>query len=794
MDQKTLETLEYPTILSELAAHCHYQPARDKAVNLAPLTEIDQVVLLQEETDEAVQLLNHHPGATIGGARNLEPILDDAVRDLILEPGRIQEVKSTLIAARTFTRFLERQEADYPRLQARVNLLPTISGLVDRIGQVIAEDDSVLDSASPALTQIRQESKVLRNRLKKKIERMLQNPAISKHLQEEIITQRGGRYVLPLRADARSKVPGIVHDQSASGATIFIEPQGMVEGNNRYRQLELEERDEINRILRELTREIAGHETELRRITGVITALDLALARGRYAGDLRAVRPEIKKFPARMKQGHPGVTLQLFQARHPLLEPDSVVPVDIALDDQTYGLIITGPNTGGKTVTLKTAGLLVLMAQTGLHIPAASGSKMSLFQSVYADIGDEQSIEQSLSTFSGHITNIISILEKSDRRSLVILDELGAGTDPQEGAALARGIMTYLLNQGITTLVTTHHPDLKAYAHTTPGVVNASVEFDLESLQPTYHLTIGLPGRSNALAIASRLGLKQEIIQLAKSTLDPADLRADDLLDEIHRQRKLSEEAHQAAERARTEAEELRDQLSDRIHDLEEERLETLEEARREARDQVETLRKELQLLRERIQTDSKPAEEEIEVLKEGLDQVETEISKPVLRPESRPLPLDPRGPLQVGDSVYIRSLGQKGTVQSLEGKDAEVQVGAIRVRTQRSDLSRTKNSESEDPPEPQSTIRKPRDVASPGTELDLRGQRVDEALQNLEYFLDKAFIAGLPYVRIIHGMGRGRLRSAVRKQVKAHPQVSAFERGEEREGGDGVTVVTLQE
>ena len=450
-------------------------------------------------------LITLHPGTTIGGARDLRPIVEDAVRGIILEPSRLLQVKGTLVAARNLQRLMSKTTGEYPKLEELSNQLPASLGLVSLISKVISDQEQVLDSASPKLTQIRCDLKTQHDRVKNRMNQMLKKPEIAKHLQESIITQRNGRYVLPLKADAGTHLPGIVHDQSTSGATIYVEPQAMVEANNLYRKLELDERDEVRRILSELTQKVGEQSGILLEMVETLTVLDLAFARGRYAILIKAFQPTIHAFPKKNKSSHPGVVLRLFGARHPLLDPSGVVPIDIALDSDTYALIITGPNTGGKTVTLKTVGLLVLMAQTGMHIPASAASELSLFSNVYADIGDEQSIEQSLSTFSGHITNIIGILENVDRKSLVILDELGAGTDPQEGAALARSLMSNLLDRGITTLVTTHHPDLKVYAHTTPGVINASVEFDLESLRPTYHLTVGLPGRSNALAIAKRL-------------------------------------------------------------------------------------------------------------------------------------------------------------------------------------------------------------------------------------------------------------------------------------------------
>jgi DNA mismatch repair protein MutS2 len=722
----------------------------------------------------------------------LKPIVADAVRGVVLEPNRLLQVKDSLVAVRNLKRLFHKENWDYPALKSLVLELPESMGLISLITRVISDQEEILDSASDKLARIRKELSIQHGRLKSRMNQLLKKPEVAKHLQEAIITQRNGRYVLPIKADARTSVPGIVHDQSTSGATLYLEPQTMVDANNRFRKLELDERDEIRRILAELTVRVAENGDALNDMVDVLTRLDLAFARGRYALRLKASRPKTHPFPKKPGKGHPGVVLRLFGARHPLLDPQEVVPIDVVLDEETYAMIITGPNTGGKTVTLKTVGLLILMAQTGLHIPAAGKSEISLFSNLYADIGDEQSIEQSLSTFSGHITNIIKILTKMDRRSLVILDELGAGTDPQEGAALARSLMSHLLKRGITTLVTTHHPDLKAYAHTNPGVVNASVEFDLESLRPTYHLTIGLPGSSNALAIAGRLGLPEEIIQAARGTLDPADLQADDLLDEIRRQRALAEDARQASESAREDVEALRLQLADRIEEIENERVDLLEKARHQARAELDELRRGLEEVGSEIEEGNQPEDDMVDLEREA-EQIDEILSEPLPQKLTEiPLPI-PSGPLLEGDLVYLRSLGKKGKILSINGNDVEIQVGVIRVRARKSDLEHTTGGgDTEVEVAPKTVIYTPTEVESPGTELDLRGQQVDEALENLSFFLDKAFLARMPWVRIIHGMGTGKLRSAVRKTLKNHPQVDHFERGKEGEGGDGVTVVSF--
>jgi DNA mismatch repair protein MutS2 len=491
-----------------------------------------------------------------------------------------------------------------------------------------------------------------------------------------------------------------------------------------------------------------------------------------------------------------------------------VVPIDVELDPQTYALVITGPNTGGKTVALKTVGLLALMAQAGLHIPAHSGSGLSAFDRIFADIGDEQSIEQSLSTFSGHITNIIHILEQADPRSLIILDELGAGTDPQEGSALARAILTHLLERGITTLVTTHHPELKAFAHATPGVVNASVEFNLETLQPTYRLTIGLPGRSNALSIAERLGLPEPIIASARAEINPDDLRAEDLLDEILRQRDLARQARADTDQARLEAERLRAELLERLDKIEDERRKLLDDARSQAAAQIEGLQEELATARKALLRARQPAdvlkevEEQVAVLEEAFEQP-VERQRPELGPELQKLERERRRAIRLGDKVRLRSLGAQGVVIALAQDEAEIQVGMMRVRAQLSDLelpTPSGASTAVQSPKPKTQGQKsaePRPIqaegggsksaislpASPGMELDLRGQRADEALMELDRYIDAAFLSGMPFVRIIHGKGTGKLREAVRQALRQNPNVKSFEGGGDKEGGEGVTV-----
>jgi DNA mismatch repair protein MutS2 len=810
MDEKTLTTLEFPKILERIAAYAAFSPTAEKASALRPTTDLVFARRRQAETAEAVQLLATHPDLTIGGARDVRQQVNLASHAGLLTPFDLLDIKSTLIAGRTLVRTFERLGGQFPMLDEIAARMPIPVGLIDRISRAISDRGELLDSASPQLAVIRRDLRVVHDRLLTKMQRMVTDSKITQYLQETLVTQRDGRYVLPLRAEFKGRIRAVVHDQSASGATLFVEPLSVVEMNNQYRELQLAERDEERRILADLSGEVGASSAEIEAMIDNIAELDLALAKAKYAQEIEALEPSLLEFPAKGHaipggNQHPGSTIRMFGARHPLLDPETVVPVDVDLDPQTFCLVITGPNTGGKTVTLKTIGLLSLMAQSGLHLPVAAGSEISVFEKIFADIGDEQSIEQSLSTFSGHITNIIHLLGKADRRSLVIMDELGAGTDPQEGAALARALLTHLLKRSITTLVTTHHPELKAYAHATPGVVNASVEFDLESLQPTYHLTIGLPGRSNALAIAERLGMPKPIVSGARSEINPADLRAENLLEEIHRQRDLARQARHQAEQARQEVEDLRYELVKRLEEIEDERREILDQARQDASQQVEELGVELGELRRALSVARQPLDA-LEIVEKSVAALDEEYEEPVERRpiEAEDIILD--RPVRLGDKVRLRSLNTKGVVTSLGEHEVEIQVGTLRVRTRISEIEPLQKDEESEPAGVGDVSRKPAqesqrskrpeeglNTPSPGIELDLRGQRADDALDQLERYLDAAYLSGLPFVRIIHGKGTGKLRQAVREALGVHPHIRSFEPGGVTEGGDGVTVAKLQ-
>ena len=595
--------------------------------------------------------------------------------------------------------------------------------------------------------------------------------------------------MIPLRADFKGRIRAIVHDQSSSGATLFIEPLATVDLNNEWQEKQLAERDEERRILAELSALVGEHAESLTALLNSLAELDLALSCAKYAEDLHASEPVIPEQGRGKGEKHPGSTIRLYRARHPLLDPEKVVPIDFDLDEGTFAVVITGPNTGGKTVSLKTVGLLTLMAQSGLHIPAGSGSAVSCFHQVYADIGDEQSIEQSLSTFSGHITNIVRILRMADRGTLVILDELGAGTDPQEGSTIARAILGNLVERSIPCLVATHYPELKAFAHGTPGVTNASVEFDLKTLRPTYHLSIGLPGRSNALAIAERLGLSFEIISNARAMLDPTDLKTEDLLDEIHRQRDLARTARAEAEASREAAAKHERELEARLRVFEEERAALLEQTRSEAMQEVDEIKERLETVRRDLSRAHAPVEE-LKPIQHELENIQNDL--PELEPAPLPSPVKRAGPLKEGEKVHLRTLNADGVVISLGAEDAEVQVGVMRVRVRRKDIQRRSGVEEEAKSAP-SAVRSAPLHPSPGVELDLRGQTAEEALPKLEDYLDDAYLAGMPYVRVIHGKGTGKLRQSIRDALRKSPHVSSWVRGHENEGGDGVTVVKFR-
>ena len=807
MDSKTLHVLEYDKIRVKLKGFCDFSASMDLALALEPTDSYDLALARLAETSEA-RLLFSTSDVGIGGAHDVRPAVDLAARSGVLDPQQLLDIKSTLISCRELKKSLDRKTVEYPRLSQLAAALPETFGIVDAITRILSERGEVLDSASPKLASLRREIRIAHDRLMARLQRYLTESG--NKLQEPIITQRDGRYVIPLRAEFKGQIKAVIHDQSSSGATLFVEPLPVVELNNAMRELQLQARDEERRILAELSSLVGAHATEIKYGVENLAILDLIFAKSKYAEELKASAPILhsakeerakKKVSSEQLSGdgeqssvvNRTPSIKLMHARHPLLDSTTVVPIDVDPKPGTRAIVITGPNTGGKTVSLKTVGLLALMAQSGLHIPAQSGSELPLFHSVFADIGDEQSIEQSLSTFSGHITNIIRILKQIDQHSLVILDELGAGTDPQEGAALARAILSHLLEVGCSTLVATHYPELKTFAHSVEGVVNASLEFDIKTLRPTYHLTIGLPGRSNALLIAQRLGLPQPIIESARGEIHPDDLRADKLLDDIRKERNRTARERQKLEKARDRLEEQNLQLQKRLEKIEDERRDVLAKARAEGELEVAVLKRNIESLKSQLRKAKQPLEA-LQQIEEKVEDIESKIEAPVERKTDQS-PGSNLQALRLGERVLVSTLNAEGIVTALGESDAEIQIGSLRVRARLVDLVRKsaeqvpvirERSSVSGPPSPVTSTK------SPGLELNLRGKLVEDGLDELERYLERAYSAGLLFVRIVHGKGTGRMRDAVRKALKESSYVASFEEPKENEGGAGVTVAKM--
>lgn len=795
MNDKSLHLLELPKILEQLTKHTTFSASAELARELTPSTDLQEVQAWLAETAEARALFESKHVISMGGIHDVRDLVLSAQRGVVIEAQKLLDVRSTLRRGSQLKRALGKLKTQFAMLAALTDDIEECGTLQDAISTAIDDNADVRDSASPKLAIIRRDLKVTFEKLQTKLNRIITNPNKSLYLQEQLITMRNGRYVIPLKADYKGKIPGIVHDSSGSGMTLFIEPLDTVELNNQWRELQIEEEKEVWRILAALSAQ-AGKDAELIcKTVDTLAYIDLTFAKAMYADDHKAVMPQMLPFQKRGGDSlHPGSKIAIRGGRHPLLR-GNVVPIDVEFDNDTFILVITGPNTGGKTVSLKTVGITCLMAQCGLHVPAESAT-LTVFEGIYADIGDEQSIEQSLSTFSGHMTNTIRILEQADARSLVILDEVGAGTDPTEGSALARAILSFLRERSVTTMVTTHHPELKIYSVETPGVRNASVEFDLETLAPTYRLIVGLPGRSNALAIARRLGLRDDIIETARGMVATEDLVADDLLDEIHRTRESIRRQNEEIEQLRHELQEQRDELQARLDKIEDERRDIINAARRNAEGEMDDFRRELRRLRRDMQTAGLPLEQ-IRTVQQAADKLTTEVHKPV---EDVIEPLEPRNwQPRIGDTVWLATLNAEGVVNELDSSEAVVQVGSLRVRAKLGELQKRDASQKRaikrghkrvyEDSDPVLTI--PRGK-SPGMELDLRGMRVESALEKLDTFVDAAYSAGLPFARIIHGKGTGALRKAVREVVEHHTLISKVETGHPNEGGDGVTIIHM--
>lgn len=793
MDERVLAKLELPAVLARLAQNCRFGVAAEMARGLAPDIERDTVNASLATTAEAVELATDHPDVGTGGARDVRSFALLAARGGRLQPAEMLLIQDTLRAGRSLRRSfykLPDVEVRFPRLGVVVEGIVELTNLETDLERSIGPRGDVLDAASPELGRIRRDVRVAHSRLMDRLNSLISGGRFASALQDSIVTMRDGRYVIPVRAEARNQVPGMVHDTSASGQTIFVEPFDVVELNNRWREHQAAEAHEIERILDVLSGQVGDHAEELDAMVDALAQFDLLLAKARLSFEMRATRPRLAGGQIPNDAGT-GRRLSLVRARHPLLDAETVVPTTVAIGQDFRVLLITGPNTGGKTVALKTVGLLTVMAQCGLFIPADDTSELSVFPRIFVDIGDEQSIEQSLSTFSSHMRNVINMLREVDEDSLVLLDELGAGTDPQEGSALARALISELLARGPVVVATTHYSEVKAYAYATPGVENASVEFDVETLSPTYRLMVGVPGRSNALAIATRLGMPVEIIEQASSYVTPDEQRADALLQDIRARRDEADRAIERARAAEDDARALRMRASRALREAEdirrEARAEALERAEVELADARETLKR-LQRDRETLSATREHVEQRRREIDTAAEGVRTFRRKRVPRQSLAP---HEAKRIRVGDKVHVRSLGEDGEVTSISDGQADVQVGTFKVRQPLDDLERRGRFRADG--DEKKVTRPPLDDFVP-MELDIRGNRGADVPEMLENYLQSAYRSGLPLVRIIHGKGTGALREVVRQHLHRHPVIASHELAPPEQGGDGATVARIRE
>jgi DNA mismatch repair protein MutS2 len=793
LHETVLRKLEYPEIVRRLAEACHFSVAAERALETGPSGEATQVEYLLSITDEAVDLITSFPDLTIGGARDIRDPVGRASKGGRLQPADLLLVLDTIQAARQLKRSFFRIPAAETRFTGLTDFaihLAELHNLEADIARSINARGDVLDTASAELGRIRREIRVQHSRLMDRLNSYLSSAKSGGALQDALITMRDGRYVIPVRSDARASIPGVVHDTSSSGQTLFIEPLAIVELNNKWREAQLEEQHEIDRILDALSDDVGIASEALLLSVDAAAAIDLAMAKARLAFSMRATRPNVWKGVNSNRDGHLTHRIDLKNARHPLLDQDQVVPTTIELGSSYRVLLITGPNTGGKTVALKTVGLLTLMAQSGLYIPADDDSIVSVFPAVFVDIGDEQSIAQSLSTFSGHMKTVVQMLRHVSSDSLVLLDELGAGTDPQEGSALARAIISSLLKTGPLVIGTTHYSEVKAFAYATAGVENASVEFDVKSLAPTYRLMIGVPGRSNALAIAKRLGMPRAILDDAATLVDPDELRADTLLQDIRKRKEEAEVALASSRQEQAEIERLRAVIEQERRDAEtarrEARAEALAEAEVELAEIRDTLRR-LQRDREMIGA----TRTHVEQRQQEVDRA-AQIAKEFRRKSAPPPPPQNQTPktIRPGDKVMIESLGEHGEVLTVVGNEADVQFGALKMRQPLSGLRRLGRAK-DDRREQQHVAVAPLPYVP--MEIDIRGNRAGEIDGLLESYLHEAYRGGLPLVRIIHGKGTGALRQVVRDLLRTNPIVERHESAAANEGGDGATVAYLR-
>ena len=799
------ELLEFDKIKAIIVKYCGSGLGRSLAEKLKPLTDIALIERMLDICGEAKEIRTVNGGLPLGGLRDIRNLMKKAeVSGAILEPEGLLDIASTARVARNFRAFARKSAEDYPIIADIIADLSTFPRLEEAIAVCIGSEGNILDTASPALSRIHRQLRTARERVISLLESILHSSKYRTAIQENVITLRNDRYVIPVKQSFRGNIPGVIQARSASGVTVFMEPAGAVELNNQMRDLADEEVREIRRILRELTDKVREALPDLEITVQILAELDLINAKASFCAGLGATKPEINA----------NGFIQLTRARHPLLQtrshneqtsniqhpassienrvPSAVVPIDFHIGDGFNTLVITGPNTGGKTVALKTIGLLTLMMQAGLHVPADEGSQMSVFRRVFADIGDEQSIEQNLSTFSSHMTRIINIVREVDDSSLVLLDELGAGTEPSEGAALGRAVLDFLHCSGSRNIATTHHDSLKAHAHSQDGMENASVAFDLKTLSPTYELRIGVPGSSNALKIADRLGLPKEIGEAAEDYLGSEALEVADLISTVEgMQRDLEEQKRLAEEKTRSasEAQQGHEQL---LRKLKSRRRELEREALREASNIIQTARKLVENTVAELRKE-KATPQSIQRARQTLVKARKEIAaaiEPVPQDEGR---MPAAGELKLGGEVYVRSLRSRGTLLSLPDSKGIVQVrtGIAKTNVSVSDIRLPSQSFDSHAERRNISIRSPK-KSGVMNRLNLLGYRAEEALDKTDKYLDDAALAGLASVSIVHGKGTGALRDAVTDLLSDHPHVARFRPGKENEGGLGVTVVEL--
>lgn len=779
MNERSMRVLEWPKIKERLQRETSFSLGAEHVQNLQPQFDLAAVEAQQELTSDALALLWREGSPPFGGAKDIGALLKRTAVGGMLDGSQLLECAGVIYCSQNMVEYLTEGPPSLQRFTVQLAVLPELYGEITRC---IDEDGGVRDQASPQLAQIRVKMRSLAQKVRDKLDSLIHNASVQKQLQESIVTIRNNRYVVPVKAEYKNHFAGIVHDQSASGATLFMEPAAVVELNNQLRLAEQEEQREIIRILQRLSGWIQNENDALLTSLDVLGKLDAIFARAKLSRAMKGVRPKLND----------SGNIHIKQGRHPLLG-DDVVPIDIWLGDDFRILVITGPNTGGKTVTLKTVGLFTIMMQAGLHVPAADGTAMALFQGVYADIGDEQSIEQSLSTFSSHMTNIVDILDRADQQSLVLLDELGAGTDPTEGAALAQAILEFLKERAASCIATTHYSQLKSFAYSNDDVENASVEFDIQTLRPTYRLAIGVPGRSNAFAIASRLGLQNDVIDIAKSLLTEDQVLVDDLIIEIESSRASAVKDRDEAAVLRRRYDQLKQRYDEKMKDIEQERQQILRQAQDEAAALLHETRSEMDQLIGQLRRQHRGELEQVAL------ETRAEMSRlqeRFRRGEEQKAASGGPKELKPGEPVRIISLRQNAHV--LEGPNSSgevlVQAGIMKVTVKASDLERIEGQQNSKAPAQRrhsSGVGKAKSE-SIRSELDLRGMTVDEALPLVDKYVDDAFLASLNRINLIHGKGTGALRDAIAQQLQAHPLVKSFRLGNPNEGGSGVTSVEL--